>query len=221
MLTGWRGTPLLLMAATAVLLAGCGGSGAQNAARQPRPQGVTATGEGAGTGATAGATGQPGTTRPAPSSSPRSLTACRTAGLTVTLDDSQAGGAAGSAYIPMDFTNSSGSACALLGYPGVSFVTARGAQLGAAATRNAQFASVLVSLAPGRSAHVWLQVAQAQNYPASTCRPASANGLRIFPPGNTAATYVYRSFTACRSAAAQILTVTPLRAGRGLRGAMP
>lgn len=221
MLTGWRAAPILLTAAAAVLLAGCGGSGSQNAAQPQSP--ATAIGTGTGAGASAGATGRPGAARPAASASPpnASLTSCRTAGLTVTLDGGQAGGAAGSMYIPVDFTNSSRSACGLLGYPGVSFVTARGAQLGAAATRNEQFGSVQVNLAPGRSAHVWLQVAQAQNYPASSCQPASASGLRIYPPGNTAATYVYRSFAACRSTAAQVLTVTPLRAGRGMRGAMP
>jgi hypothetical protein len=147
---------------------------------------------------------------------------CPTSGLTVTLDGGQAGGAAGSTYLPLDFTNSAQQKCELLGYPGVSLVTGtHGAQLGAAATHSEQFSSVRVSLAPGQSAHAWLQVAAAQNYPAVTCEPATANALRIYPPGNAEATYVEHAFAACRSAGTQILTVAPVRAGHGTRGTMP
>jgi hypothetical protein len=38
------------------------------------------------------------------------------------MDLAQGGAAAGSVYIPIDFTNTSGSACTMEGYPGVSFV---------------------------------------------------------------------------------------------------
>ena len=52
-----------------------------------------------------------------------SLTVCPSGTLKVALDTSQAGGAAGSAYYPVDFTNTSDAPCAMYGYPGLSFVT--------------------------------------------------------------------------------------------------
>jgi hypothetical protein len=70
-------------------------------------------------------------------------------------------------------------------------------------------------------AHAWLQVAQAGNYPASACRPVTAHWLRVFPPGNTVASYVDVSFSACASASTPLLTVTPVRSGHGVRGVTP
>ena len=54
------------------------------------------------------------------------LAVCPSATLKVTLDTSQAGGAVGSAYYPVDFTNTSDAPCGMYGYPGLSFVTAGG-----------------------------------------------------------------------------------------------
>src|SRR6202011_900237 len=113
------------------------------------------------------------------------------------------GAAAGSTYYPVDFTNTSSSPCGMYGYPGLSFVTAgssAGRQIGAAAQENPGFGRLAVRLAAGGVAHAWLQVAQAGNYPASTCQPVTAHWLRVFPPGDTAATYVGVSFSACASA---------------------
>ena len=110
----------------------------------------------------------------APSSAPSSgggaaLAACRSASLAMTIDLSQANGAAGSAYYPLNFTNRSTKPCEMYGYPGVSFVTAgsgAGKQIGAAARRSAAFAKLAVRLVPGSSAHAWLKVTVAANYPA-------------------------------------------------------
>src|SRR5580700_1303607 len=40
------------------------------------------------------------------------------------------------------------------------------------------------------TAHAWLQVAVASNYPAAACKPVSAHWLRISPPQATGAGYV-------------------------------
>jgi Protein of unknown function (DUF4232) len=152
------------------------------------------------------------------------LTVCQSAALKVTVDTSQAGGAAGSVYYPVNFTNTSGEPCGLYGYPRMSFVTAGGSagqQIGAAAQRDPAFGDLSVRLPADGVAHAWLQVAQAGNYPASTCQPMTAHWLRVFPPGDTAATYVGVSFGACASASAQLLTVTPVRSGQGVRGVTP
>jgi Protein of unknown function (DUF4232) len=165
---------------------------------------------------------------PAPHEAPATpgapMTACRSAGLKVTVDTSQAGGAAGSMYYPVNFTNTSDAPCGLYGYPGMSFVTAAGSagrQIGAAAQQNPAFGKLSVRLAAGGAAHAWLQVAQAGNYPASACQPVTAHWLRVFPPGNTVASYLDVSFSACASSSAPLLTVMPVRSGHGVRGVTP
>jgi hypothetical protein len=149
---------------------------------------------------------------------------CQTGGLRITVDTRQAGGTAGSTYEPLDFVNLSTSACMLDGYPGVSFVTAAdgsGRQIGAAAVRNPEFGPAQVRLEPGGSAHAWLQVAAAGNYPTSSCGPATAHGLRVYPPGSTKADYVGQDLPACSADGAQLLTVMPVRSGAGSAGNVP
>jgi hypothetical protein len=150
--------------------------------------------------------------------------ACQSAALKVTVDTSQAGGAAGSMYYPVNFTNTSDTPCGLFGYPGMSFVTAAGSagrQIGAAAQQNPAFGKLSVRLPAGGAAHAWLQVAQAGNYPASACQPVTAHWLRVYPPGNTAASYVDVSLSACASPSAALLTVMPVRSGHSVRGVTP
>jgi hypothetical protein len=140
------------------------------------------------------------------------------------VDDSQASSGAGSTYYPLDFTNTSATACEMYGYPGVSFVTAglsAGQQVGPAAQRAQGFAKVAVQLAPGGTAHAWLKVAVAADYPASSCHPVTVRWLRIYPPGDTAAGYAGHTFSACSSAGAPLLTVLPVRAGLGSQNVTP
>jgi hypothetical protein len=162
---------------------------------------------------------------PRPSSgSGAAPTACRAASLAMTIDRSQANGAAGSTYYPLNFTNTSAKPCQMYGYPGVSFVTAAsgaGRQIGAAALRSAAFTRLTVRLAPGASAHAWLKVTVAANYPASTCNPVTADWLKVYPPEETVAGYVSQTFSACDSATAPLLTILPVRAGKGAVGVTP
>ena len=213
--------PLTLTAAGAVvtagLLTGCGSTQA------PQPASTSAGGTASGHQTQqAGA----GSSSAAPSTVPGlgGLTVCQSATLKVTVDTSQAGGAAGSVYYPVNFTNTSGAPCGLYGYPGMSFVTAdgnAGRQIGAAAQRDPAFGDLSVRLAADGVAHAWLQIAQAGNYPASACQPMTAHWLRVFPPGDTAAAYVGVSFGTCAAASAPLLTVTPVRSGQGVRGVTP
>jgi hypothetical protein len=142
----------------------------------------------------------------------------------MTIDLSQSGGAAGSTYYPLNFTNRSTTACEMYGYPGVSFVTAgsgSGKQIGAAAQRSTAFAKLAVRLGPGSSAHAWLKVTVAANYPAATCDPVTADWLKVYPPEETDAGYVSQTFSACGSAGAPLLTILPVRAGKGAVGVTP
>jgi Protein of unknown function (DUF4232) len=220
---GWLASAVLATS----LVAACGTAGPSQPAQPPAP---SASESHAGTQPPAtspASTPAPASPAPAdpPSTSPKpGLAACRTASLRITIDDSQAGGAAGSTYYPLNFTNTSAAPCGLYGYPGVSFASApasTGAQIGAAARRNGAFAKVTVRLAPGGTAHAWLQVTVAANYPASTCQPVTARWLRVYPPGETAAGYVSHTFNACSATSTALLAVLPVRAGQALAGITP
>jgi hypothetical protein len=140
------------------------------------------------------------------------------------VDVAQAQGGAGSFYYPLNFTNTSKTTCEMYGFPGVSFAasaTAAGQQIGAPAQRAGAFSKVTVRLAPGQTAHAWLKVAVAANYPSATCQPVTANWLRIYPPGETVAGYVSHPFSACSSSSAPLLSVLPVRAGQGVAGVTP
>jgi hypothetical protein len=140
----------------------------------------------------------------------------------VSLKANTGGGAAGSTYLPIEFTNTSGSACALYGYPGVSFVTGQnGSQIGAPAKRSGSFANVTVTVASHATAHAWLQVAEAGNYPASSCHAVSAHFLKVYPPGNTAPAYISYSDQTCSSGKVATMTIDPVRTGPAQQGQLP
>jgi hypothetical protein len=120
---------------------------------------------------------------------------CRTSELVVWID-TRGDAAAGSIFYNLDFTNQSGHTCALTGYPGVSALDLRGHRLGGAATRSPSVTH-LVSLPNGATATAQLRIAQAADFPSSTCHPAAAAGLRIYPPNQTAAKLVPIPFKAC------------------------
>jgi len=215
-----RGLAAAGLAAVTVTAAGCGSSGSSTASPSSAPSSAATSGP-------AGPSTTPGASTPAAGPSSRSsagsgLAACSTSALSVSLDSNQGSGAAGSTYLPINFTNTSGAGCALYGYPGVSFVTGPGGtQIGAAATRASGASPISVTLAAHATAHAWLQVVEAGNYPASTCQPVTAHWLKVYPPGNTAASYIGHSFPACSSDKATVLTVRPVRSGAGVQGQVP
>lgn len=211
-----RGLAAAGLAAVAATAAGCGSSGSST----PSPSGTPFSAASSGSASTSAPASTPASA-PSHSAGP-GLAACNTSALSVTLASDQGGGAAGSTYVPINFTNTTGTACALYGYPGVSFVTGPGgSQIGAPATRAPNVSSISVMVASHATAHAWLQLVQAGNYPASTCHPVTAHWLKVYPPGNTAASYIGHSFPACSSAKVNILTVMPVRTGAGVQGQVP
>jgi Protein of unknown function (DUF4232) len=205
-----RAAALSLIAAVS---AACG-SAAPPGAGQAAPPGRAAA-------ATAGSSASP-----AGQGSPSgdTLTACATADLKVTLDTSAAGVAAGSSYVPLEFTNASGRSCTLSGYPAVTFSSsAAGSQIGAAAVAEVKTTPILFTLAPGGAAHAWLQIADIASYPASKCRPVQASGLRVGLVSTQAAVFLPHSFQACARAmpGSTLLAVFPVQAGRAKRGTAP
>lgn len=142
--------------------------------------------------------------------------ACATSALSVKLGPSN--GAAGSTYVPIQFTNTSSSACSLLGYPGVSFVTGQnGGQVGAAAHRDSTQPATEVDLAPGAVAHATLQIVDAENFPLASCKIASVHTLKVYPPNQTAPVFVTLPATkTCSASSVEILNIQTVARGSGV-----
>ena len=123
-------------------------------------------------------------------------------------------GAAGSLYQNIDFTNISNATCTMYGYPGVSLAGGTPVtQVGAAASRSTAASPTLVTLTPGQTANALLRVAQALNYPASTCSPAATTYLQIYPPNQTTPIYLSYKSTGCTSNSVNLLTIGVVQAG--------
>lgn len=121
-----------------------------------------------------------------PSPDPRGT--CLTSALTLTLGALQ--GAAGSQIAPLVFTNVGPTTCTVQGYPGVSFVTGdSGSQVGVSATRTGGGVAA-VSLVPKATAEALVRIGNTENYPVAACAPVTVRGLRVYPPGRTAALFV-------------------------------
>lgn len=202
--TAWRAAAAAGLACAAGLLAGCGTSGGPSA-RPTVTITVTATPTAAPTPSTPAPPGTP------PQSTPAGPPGCTTIGLTAAIGPG--GAAAGSSYYPIQFTNAGSSACTLYGYPGVSFITAAGRQIGAAATEDPTFPRRLVTLAAGATAHAELRVTDALNYPASTCHPVTTHRLKIYPPGQTASLTLSFSSMACTSTSVRVLSMQTVQPG--------
>jgi hypothetical protein len=119
------------------------------------------------------------------------------------------------ATFPVEFTNISGSACTLTGYPQVSAYRAGGAQVGNAAVLDTSVSPRRIVLDPGGTAHA----AVTETVPSGRCRPVHATGLRVVPPGESVARYVQHAITACSATgrkAPVFLRVRPLQPGAGV-----
>ena len=143
---------------------------------------------------------------------------CPTSSLEVWLGLGAGGAAAGSTSYPLEFSNVSSATCTLYGYPGVSAIGGGGSQLGSPAGWDSSVPPSTVTLAPGASAHTVLRITDVGNFPPSTCDPATAFFLRVYPPNQTASTEVPYSFQACSSAGPVYLHVEAIQPGVGIPG---
>ena len=143
----------------------------------------------------------------------RAAPACTTSGLVVWLN-TNGDGAAGSVYYRLQFTNLSGRACTLRGYPGVSAVDLADRRIGSPAGRNPSSVPSVV-LAKGGTANAVLRIVQVGNYPPSRCRPTRAAGLRKYPPNQRASKVVPFPLRACSEAGVAYLSVGTVTSGFG------
>jgi Domain of unknown function (DUF4232) len=133
---------------------------------------------------------------------------CATSGLVVWLDVPPGNHYAGGAVYYLEFTNLSGHACTLRGYPGVSAVTLSGRRLGSPAGWGA-LATTTVRLASGATATAHLQISDPGGYGTRCLLPPpwkqpwrpgtlpTAAGLRVYPPNQFASKVIPYPFSAC------------------------
>ena len=200
-------TAAALISAAAV--AGCASSGTSS---PPAATGSTApTPTTASPASTSGNT--PAVASPSSATAAAGPAACPTSSLRVKQGVSQ--GYAGGVYVVIDFTNTSGSACTLYGYPGVSLVSGPPyAQIGLPAKRSTSTPKKLVTLTPGATAHAQLQIVDALNYPPASCGPTKATALKVYPPNQTVPVYLPNTSNGCTKPV-QIMSIGTVQPGSG------
>jgi hypothetical protein len=138
--------------------------------------------------------------------------ACTTDDLKTSIGDG-GGGAAGSFYSLIDFTNTSSASCTLYGYPGVSLRNTQSALIGAPATRTVAPTPSLVTLASGATAHATLKMTDATVYPTSECSPVTSAYLQVYPPSQTQSVKLAFKGGTCSNASVKILAVSAVASG--------
>jgi hypothetical protein len=145
------------------------------------------------------------------------LQACTSNHLAATVDDGE--GAAGTEFNQLILTNTGTTQCTLQGYPGLAFVGANGVQLGAAAARDSSLGtpaspqsppSPLNSLEPGQSSFATFTYGGGGPCATAPAATPSSVGLRVYPPGQTAALFApFAGAQPCSSDPNLGLTIMP------------
>jgi Protein of unknown function (DUF4232) len=133
--------------------------------------------------------------------------ACATSALKVSLG--QPNGAAGTVFYPLRFVNTGKTGCTLRGYPGVSAVTSSGRQIGGAASQISTSYKT-VTLLPGKAQSAVVGIVETGSFSPSQCAPVTAAGLKVFPPNQSKAITIKKSFSTCSSTTVISLTVRPI-----------
>ena len=142
---------------------------------------------------------------------------CQSSGIDDWLN-TNGNGAAGTIFYHLEFTNLSGQACTLQGFPFVFAVNLAGHQIGNRAVLNHAFPANSVTVGNGKTIHAVLGIADTGNFPTAACKPVTAAGLEVFAPIgiNEVGRTVPFPFSACStrgSHAPNFLNVTPVHPG--------
>lgn len=116
------------------------------------------------------------------------------------------GGAAGSRYINLTFTNTGSAPCSIGGYPAVHYVNSAGQQIGASAANATDLSSSGGVLATGESLTAILREIRAGLY-ADRCQSVAATGYSIQAPGASQALVLNFASEACSNTDITQLTV--------------
>jgi hypothetical protein len=110
-------------------------------------------------------------------------------------------GAAGHVIWPLVFTNVSGRACTLRGYPGVSSVAGDdGHQVGPAARREPSKVRTVTLRAHSGKATALFSHVNPDVVAKQLCHKTPARGYRVYAPGQTRAFFAPQKHTVCRRA---------------------
>ncbi len=134
---------------------------------------------------------------------------CQTGGLVVWID-TQGNGTAGTIFYTLQFTNLSGHACTLRGYPRVSAVNLAGRQVGSEATRLSGTPVRTLTVGKGGTVKANLGIVDVGNFPRAVCRPTTAAGLRVLPPNGLRSKVIPFPFAACSRTGTPFLRVDPV-----------
>jgi len=143
--------------------------------------------------------------------SPSGPLPCPTTALKLTVG--AANGAAGTIFYPLNFTNTSGSACTMFGYPGVAFVSSPGgSQIGAPANRRTAAAPMVITVAPGATAHATLAVSDVLI--GNNCKhQQQVNWVQVYPPDQFTALFAPLSRPGCADKSLVTMGVTTVTGG--------
>jgi Protein of unknown function (DUF4232) len=121
--------------------------------------------------------------------------ACETPGLVIWLN-TNGDAALGTTFYKLEFTNLSGHACTLNGFPFLYAVNLKGHQLGRRAGFNGP--THAVTIANGKTATSVLGIVEVLNFGGPLkCDPTTAAGFKVFPPNQQRAKVVPFPFGAC------------------------
>jgi len=132
---------------------------------------------------------------------------CKTSGLVIWSNNGAGGGTAGSVFYKVRFTNLSGHACTLKGFPKVSAVNLAGKRIGSPAQHEVGQKPKLRKLANGATATALLRVVDPGNFSPSTCHEVTAAGLRVTPPGQSQSKLIPLPFATCSRTGQKTLSI--------------
>ena len=217
--TSSKAAAVLAAISSVALIAGCGASSSTDQESTPAPEASTAAA--ASTEPTAEASESPS---PEPSATPTEEASeepttaeteadgsCTAADLSATVETPMGAGGAGTAARTLILSNMSDQECTMTGYPGVSYIDAAEAQVGAPADREPGVESPTVVLEPGQSAIATLQQTNAQNY-GDACQITDTTGVRVYPPGATDSLIAVQESMGCAAEDIILMTVGPVTA---------
>ncbi|NOJ60536.1 DUF4232 domain-containing protein [Arthrobacter sp. 260] len=218
--TSSKAAALLAALSTIVLLAGCGTSdptdqdtttpAAEVSASAPATEEPTEEQSEAASPAPDTSTTPTGEPSGEPTASePAEAGMCTAADLSAVVETPMGAGGAGTVERTLILSNASDAECTMTGYPGVSYVDAAEAQVGAPADREPGVEVPTVVLEPGQSAIATLLQTNAQNY-GDECNLTDTTGVRIYPPGATDSLIALQESVGCTAEDIVLMTVGPM-----------
>jgi hypothetical protein len=146
------------------------------------------------------------------SAAPAATPACSSSSLSVWVDASQSSGAVGTIEYALEFTNITGKACTLYGYPGVSAVNGSNKQIGAAARRYTLYAKKTVTIPADGTAHADFFWSDGE-LTAPGCDQVTSSYIKVYPPNDKGAKEGFFDLPICSSAKDPNLMVSVVRSG--------